>query len=88
MRKWKDDGSHVIKPLQRKLYFIIGCLIIVKSFTPFILYRTYDFIDVFQLGCGLLLIWGVNLNGFYKFARIYTEWKLKSKDNKFDYYSK
>ena len=88
MRKWKDDGSSFIKPLQRKLYFIIGCLIAARPLIFFLIGSDVTIFDIINGGLGILLIWGVNFNGFYKLARRYMEWRLKHKDNRFDYYSR
>ena len=85
--KFKDDGSHIIKPLQRKLYLIIGLILIVRPVISVIQFHSIDYIDVVWGIGGLVTIWGVKFNGFYKLARLYAEWKLR-KDNKFDYYSK
>lgn len=87
MRKWKDDGSHIIKPFQRKLYFIIGCIFLIRPVISIIAYHSLDFGDMLWGGSGILLIWGVKFNGFYKIARLYTEWKIR-KNNKFDYFSR
>lgn len=88
MRKWKDDGSHVIKPFQRKMYFIIGCLIIGRAVLDWVLTKYLDSMDYLNIILGLVLIWGINLNGFYKLARRYMEWKLSRNGNRFDYYSR
>lgn len=87
MRKWKDDGSHIIKPLQRKLYLIIGCIFVIRPIISVLIYHSLDFGDILWGGSGLFLIWGIKFNGIYKIARLYAEWKLR-KDNKFDYYSR
>ena len=87
MRKWKDDGSHIIKPLQRKLYIIIGCIFVVRPIISVTVYHSLDFGDILWGGSGLFLIWGIKFNGIYKIARLYAELKLR-KDNKFDYFSK
>ena len=85
---FKDNGSHIVKPFQRKLYFIIGCLIIGRAGLDLVLTHNLDVMDGLNIILGLVLIWGVNLNGFYKIARWYMEWKLRRNDNKFDYFRK
>ena len=80
--KFKDDGSHVIKPLQRKIIFITGSLMIARPFVTWYLFREVDFIDGLNVAMGIIFIWGVNLNGFYKLARWYMEKKIKDFDNK------
>ena len=85
---FKDNGSHIVKPLQRKLYFIIGCLIIGRAVLDLYLVNHLDVMDYLNILLGCVLIWGVNFNGFYKVARKYMEWKLKHDDNKFDFYSR
>ena len=85
---FKDNGSHIIKPLQRKLYFIIGCLIVGRAAMDLLLFDKMDIMDYLNIILGLVLIWGVNFNGFYRVARWYMEWKLKHNDNRFDYYSR
>ena len=87
MRKWKDDGSHILKPLQRKLYIIIGFILISRPVLSIIQFHTFDYVDIMWGFCGVTLIWGVKFNGFYKLARLYAEWKIR-KDNHFDYYSR
>ena len=84
--KFKDYGSHIIKPFQRKLYLIIGCLLISRPIISFLSYRSVDYVDIVWGISGALLIWGVKFNGFYKLARLYAEWNLKRKGNRFDYY--
>ena len=86
--KFKDDGSHIIKQFQRKIYFIIGILITIRPIFNYILFRENDFLDWLGIPFGLLLIWGINKNGFYKIIRKITEWKMKNKDNKFDYFAR
>ena len=88
MRKWKDDGSHIIKPFQRKIYLIIGGLIMARPVITYYITGTIDVMDVINFFLGALMIWGVRFNGFYKLAKMYAEWNLKRKDNRFDYYSK
>lgn len=85
---FKDNGSHIVKPLQRKLYFIIGCLIIGRAVLDLYLLNKIDVMDYLNIILGSVLIWGVNFNGFYKVARWYMEWKLKHSDNRFDYFRK
>jgi len=85
---FKDNGSHIVKPLQRKLYFIIGCLIICRAALDLYLVNRLDIMDYLNIILGVVLIWGVNFNGFYKVARKYMEWKLKHNDNRFDYFRK
>lgn len=79
--KFKDDGGHVIKPKLRKIYFIIGCLIMLRPLVSFVLFGTIDVIDWFNLVLGGVMIWGINFNGFYKIARWYMERKLRRFDN-------
>lgn len=80
--KFKDDGSHIVKPFQRKLYFIIGCLIIGRAALDLYMIRTLDVMDCLNIILGCVLIWGVNRNGFYKIARWYMERKIRRFDNK------
>ena len=80
--KFKDDGSHIIKPFQRKIYFIIAVIFISQ---PILNYLLFDYVDVMQLVSASLagfMIWGVNKNGFYKIARWYMERKIRKFDNK------
>ena len=80
--KFKDDGSHIIKPFTRKIYFIIGCLTIARPVIGLIISGEIDFLGVMNIALGVLLIWGVNKNGFYKLARWYKERQLRKFDNK------
>jgi len=82
MRKWKDEGSHIIKPFQRKIYLIIGCLIILRPVVFFVLFRQLDVLDIMNIVLGSFLIWGIQLNGFYKIIRWYAERQMKRWDNK------
>ena len=80
--KFKDDGSHIISPLQRKIYFIIGIIFISH---PIINYFVLDIIDpmtIIAAGLAGVMIWGINRNGFYKIVRWYMERKLRQSDNK------
>lgn len=82
MRKWKDDGSYIIKPWQRKIYFIVSILLIIRL--PFFYFATgkvYD-ADILDFVLGFVFLWGINFNGFYKIIRRYAEWQLKKRDNK------
>lgn len=82
MRKWKDDGSDLIKPRQRKLYFLLSMLFITKPLIFFILKYPIDGFDLFGSFMGFVLMWGTNFNGFYKISRKITEWDMKRRDNK------
>ena len=80
--KFKDDGSHIIKPFQKKIYLIIGSLIVGRAFLDLFLVGGIDVMDILNIILGLFMIWGIQFNGFYKIARRYAEWKLKQQDNK------
>lgn len=82
LRKWKDEGSHIIKPFQRRLYFIIALVIISRSFVDLFILGSMDWMDYLNIGLGAFMIWGINRNGFYKIARRYAEYVVRKKDNK------
>ena len=83
MRKWKD--SEVIKIKYRKLYTFGASFIIFMALLDFVFfkYTIQDFISIFL---GSFLLWGIWMNGLYKIMRRITEWRLKRKDNSFDYF--
>jgi hypothetical protein len=70
------------------MYLIIGFIFLARPVISVLVYRSLDYTDVVWGLSGILLIWGIKFNGFYKIARLYAEWNLKRKDNKFRYYSK
>ena len=79
--KFKDDGSHIIKPFARKIYFIIGCLTIARPFVSYILFGQIGFIEYLNIVLGVFMIWGINKNGIYKILRGYKERQLRRFDN-------
>ena len=78
--KFKNDGSGSLPPKQRKLYTIIGCLMVSSAGLLTIIFG-FTFGNIVQLLCGLTIIWGIRFNGFYKVFRWYAEYQLKKKDN-------
>ena len=79
---FKDNGSHIIKPLQRKIYFTIGMLFVSHPIISFLVFGQIDTMQIIDAILGGFMIWGVNFNGFYRLARRYAEWQIKKKDNK------
>ena len=79
--KFKDDGSHIIKPFARKIYFIIGCLTIARPVVSFILFGQVGIMEYLNIVLGSFMIWGIKKNGIYKILRWYAERKLRKFDN-------
>ena len=79
--KFKDDGSHIIKPFARKIYFIIGCLTIARPVVSFILFGEAGLMDYLNVVLGVFMIWGINKNGIYKILRWYKERQIRKFDN-------
>lgn len=80
--KFKDDGSHIIKPIQRKIYFIIGIIFISQPIVNYILFNEINVMQIITAILSSFMIWGVNKNGFYKIARWYMEKRIRKFDNK------
>ena len=80
--KFKDDGSHIIKPRMRKIYFIIGCLTVLRPIVNYFTLGQITIMDYLTFGLGVFMIWGINKNGLYKIARWCKERQLRKFDNK------
>ena len=83
MRKWKDNEN--IKLKHSRLFLIGAGFIIFMSVADFLFFK-WDWRDIMNMGIGLFLIWGVKFNGLYRIARKLTEYRLRRRDNKFDYF--
>lgn len=83
--KWKDNENIRIK--HKKIYTII--IIGMMGIDTFdILFHKVSFSDCFNLALGTFLLWGMWMNGFYRISRKVAEWKMKRRDNRFDYFSR
>lgn len=80
--KFKDDGSNIIKPFQKKIYLIIGLIFISQPIFNYILFSEINIMQIITALLSVFMIWGVNKNGFYKIARWYMERKIRRFDNK------
>lgn len=77
MRKFKDDGSNLINPLQRKIYFVVSILLISKPIVDYIFVQRISFLDIVDPILGVFWIWAINKNGMYKILRWYAEQQIK-----------
>ena len=85
MRKWKDNEAIKIK---YKWFYLGGAVFIVFMALMNILFFKWTWQDPFNIALGLFIVWGVQFNGLYRIMRKITEYRLRRKDNKFDYYSR
>ena len=85
MRKWKDEGSNILKPNTRKLIIFTSLGIMIMIGMGIMITRTVTFQDIFVITLSAFNFWGVHYNGYYKLGRRYMEWHLKRKDNNWRY---
>lgn len=80
--QFKDNGSDIIKPFARRIYLIVGILMLIRTPIDYFLLGQLDYTDILNPPLAIFMLWGVNKNGFYKIARWNAERQLKKRDNK------
>lgn len=83
-RRWKDNEPINIK--YRRLYTVIAIGLTAMDLID-IMKGKANFADYFNLVWCPFILWGMWLGGFYKIQRRIMEWRLKRRDNRFDYFS-
>ena len=81
--KFKDNEAVKLK---HKWIYLSGAIFVSFMAVIDMLFFKWDWQDPFNLGLGLFIIWGVQFNGLYRIMRKIAVWRLKRRDNKFDYF--